>query len=381
MTERNKVSNSLSNKDTVTSHSIVVSDNNNFSRIQQERKSILKSIMSDYEKKFINSRRQSEGKVSTKSVNFKDAQSISYDNTEYPNKTLSRTDFKSFKKFKQDPQKKSKEKPYNSLIVNITHNTQNNISIINQGEETAPKLDKVVDFPQFSILRKMDCIQSSPKKKVDFDPDSVIIDEVRRVKTTHEDINDPNFIEGITVNECNFLHGERPRNFFKTCALNSRLSGILEEKEKSISTEEHRRQSYKSMLDDTKYPKTICEKVGYLTGISAISFKNHRYKYINIREVNEDRIHTLINADVGTKKFNVNFLAIYDGHKGERTAEELRSNLHKFIIAEGAILKNPIDKILEGFEKIENQILDRSGDEKDKSGASAITAIFIGIVI
>jgi hypothetical protein len=84
--------------------------------------------------------------------------------------------------------------------------------------------------------------------------------------------------------------------------------------------------------------------------------------------------------NVGNKKFNVNFFSIYDGHNGERTAEDLKTCLHKYILDDGAVLANPIANILYGFEKIENQLIFRNTGDEEKSGSCAICLIVIGII-
>jgi protein phosphatase 2C family protein 2/3 len=83
--------------------------------------------------------------------------------------------------------------------------------------------------------------------------------------------------------------------------------------------------------------------------------------------------------NVGLKQVNVNYFAIFDGHGGDKTAEEANANLHKYIINEGKIFDNAIENILRGYEKMELHILTKNISDKEKSGSSAISAIVIGI--
>jgi hypothetical protein len=392
MTDRKKgVKSVYSNKETIHDQSILFSETGEISR-QRDRKSILKSIMSDYEKKYSNSRRTSGKAASRKSVNFKDAESISYDHSVCPGGTISSIKGSSniiHINLNKTKKQKDKSDSYAGLVVQITHNTQNNISIIHN-DNNPQELDKSgIEFPQFSILRTQNdtTISATPqlqlKKKVGFENKHIEekTESLKRNKTFAE-VSDPNYIGDRQITEGPMdVTAESPRRYFKTSAFKKvHLTGIIEEKEKSISTDEHRRQCLKDIINDPRFPKTVCEKVGCLSGISATSFKNNRYVIeLLFRKINEDRANILVNMDVGSKKASVNFLAIYDGHNGERTVEELKNNFHKYIIADGAIMKNTVENILYGYEKMENKVLDINAIGEDKSGACAITAIIIGI--
>jgi hypothetical protein len=281
MNDKKKVKSIYSMKDTINEGSIMFSEAETF----KNRKSILKNIMGNYEKKYsINSRRQS-GK-SRKSVNFRDAENISYDQSEYAHRNLTRSDFNKTPSKKSiieiDLNKNKKDKSFNNLILQITHNTQNNISIISSNNMSPRSIiDKAnVDFPQFSILRKG---HSSNKvvKKVEFEKDFGEKEIIKRTKTAFgknndiDDLNDPNYIEPETPRGERWVRQPSPKRYFKTTAFKSHdvkenLVNITEEHEETI------RQKLKDKIDDPKYPKIVCERVGSIAGVSCSSFENQR---------------------------------------------------------------------------------------------------------
>jgi hypothetical protein len=299
MMERKKSQSAYSNKETIYERSIHFSEleNENNMPNKKTRRSILKHIMNNYENKYNNnSRRQSK---SRKSVNFKDKdnESILYDLKESPDKKLTRSDFKSNSSTTKNmieldldaDNKIKKDNSFNRLILQITHNTQNNISIINSGRNSPRSIIEKAsfDFPQFSILKRGS--KNSPQnKKVGFNDDLTIESLKKGIKkmiTTKEiskmDLNDPNYIEDSnnTVESFNINDSITKIKRTKTQEMMSNilkesLEGILEETERSL--EGLRKEKYKEVINDPKFPKVVCENIGYLSGVAAITFKGQR---------------------------------------------------------------------------------------------------------
>jgi serine/threonine protein phosphatase PrpC len=75
----------------------------------------------------------------------------------------------------------------------------------------------------------------------------------------------------------------------------------------------------------------------------------------------------------------VSYFGLYDGHGGEAVAEELKENLDNYIIDDN-FFNNPINSILDGFSKMEKNILERlrnTTQQIDTSGSCALISIFL----
>ena len=72
----------------------------------------------------------------------------------------------------------------------------------------------------------------------------------------------------------------------------------------------------------------------------------------------------------------INYFGLFDGHGGDFVAEELNKKLHKLILENNNIIENPVDCILEGYQKAEKFILENN---HINSGSCSLIALFISI--
>ncbi|KAL4463283.1 hypothetical protein ABPG74_007284 [Tetrahymena malaccensis] len=125
--------------------------------------------------------------------------------------------------------------------------------------------------------------------------------------------------------------------------------------------------------------KTSQKSLGIITAYGANTHQGI------VRNYNEDRVSIILNMAKPKDKPedlqwpNVSFFAVYDGHGGSSCAEFLRDNLHYYIIRDENFPSNPKLAIQKGFEKIEDNYLERadSGPFLDKSGSCAVVALFV----
>ena len=90
---------------------------------------------------------------------------------------------------------------------------------------------------------------------------------------------------------------------------------------------------------------------------------------------NEDRI-SIVSPILEEKSVKCSYFAVYDGHGGSWCANFLRDNLHDFVISDPEFLSNPKKALRNGFEKAEQTIMSKIGE--DKSGSCAAAVLLIG---
>ena len=118
----------------------------------------------------------------------------------------------------------------------------------------------------------------------------------------------------------------------------------------------------------------LSENFGIFSGFSAYTYKNGE-------KINEDKMGIKVNCEIKNKK--INCFGIYDGQNGNKTSIYLQDNLIKTILENEQFLTNPINTILESYEKIEKNILSNLFQEKQNnpdlktSGSSSLNLLNI----
>jgi hypothetical protein len=87
-----------------------------------------------------------------------------------------------------------------------------------------------------------------------------------------------------------------------------------------------------------------------------------------------------VENDYINKQPVVSYFGLFDGHGGEAVADELKENMHNYLI-DDRIFDNPINSILNGFNKMEKNVLEKlcnTTQQIDPSGSCALIAILLG---
>jgi hypothetical protein len=154
------------------------------------------------------------------------------------------------------------------VIVKITHNTQNNISIINSGQnkrntpKSAINLTKVL----YPILRKR---AGGSNTQVSKRKAQKVCIAVKKSPNTCIELNDPNYIdspkEEVSSPNCGVYLSETKKD-----------TDISVDSVNSMNCDD-----FIKIIENIKYPVVVDENIGSgISGLSAITFKN--FKYIDV---------------------------------------------------------------------------------------------------
>ncbi|OMJ66815.1 hypothetical protein SteCoe_36210 [Stentor coeruleus] len=102
-----------------------------------------------------------------------------------------------------------------------------------------------------------------------------------------------------------------------------------------------------------------------------------------VREHNEDRVMIMLRIPKPNERKEekwppCSFFGLYDGHGGKLCSNFLRDYLHVYITHDPSFPNNPLQAILNGFERAENAFMELALKKKDKSGSCAVVVLIVG---
>lgn len=309
----------------------------------------------------------------------------------------------------------------NKSVIHITQQLHKNYSIINNNtnmmsDSQTPEMSPMLTNKPYkkqqtrSILRGDigDRRDSAKKKVLFFDKEQLVQEFFLDSKNPESPSNKNkrpqtmNKYDRNVKNRTQTHKSQNPQLLINIYKINNEDEGSKTKRRKSAKSEgvnassdesidelgrnDWKKEEYKQLLNDPTYYKIVVDKkFGVIPGFSANSFQNSKDVMediinvgINLKLKNGER--NASNGQDKEMKHNINVFSIFDGHRGDKAAKELRSSVRDCLLSDPEFITNTKEAIFRTFEKIENKVLEMTDDKgnPDKSGSCAIVIIVIG---